>query len=73
MSSATAKPRTKDQRAFLIRLASLVDEFNAEFSYTDDDDGIHISMPSGDSHPVYTDEIFVGLISSGDDLRNHLV
>lgn len=44
---------------FLEKLASLVEEYDAEFSYTRDDDGIHISI-NGDY--IHGDEIYVGWI-----------
>lgn len=35
---------TTKQKQFLLKLADLCDEYQAEFSYTNDDDGIHIGV-----------------------------
>lgn len=35
---------TSKQRDFLFKLADLCDEYKAEFSYTNDNDGIHIDV-----------------------------
>lgn len=53
---------TRRQKNCLNRLADLCDQYNAEFTYTVDDDGIHISVDG--------QEVFVGFMSNGsEDLR----
>lgn len=45
MQSKMAKSiLTNKDREFLLKLADLCDEYKAEFEYTRDDDGIHISL-----------------------------
>ena len=46
---------TKRQDEFLNLLADLCEEYNAEFSYTTDDNGIHITADGS--------EVFVGFMS----------
>lgn len=48
--------RQLEKNEFLEKLASLCDEFRAEFLYTNDDDGIHITMDGK--------EIFVGYMEN---------
>ena len=38
------KPKTEKQKEFLNKLADLVEQYDASFEYTTDDDGIHISV-----------------------------
>lgn len=38
------KEKTAEQKEFLNKLADLCDQYDARFSYTTDDDGIHIDV-----------------------------
>ncbi len=51
-------------KEFLLKLATLCEEYDASFCYTTDDDGIHISVDGGR-------EVFVGfLIDAPSELRD---
>jgi len=51
---------------FLEKLAILCDEYNAQFDYTTDDDGIHINVEGK--------EVFIGFLdeSASRELRNYI-
>lgn len=54
----------KDAGQFLLKLAALCEEYRAEFSYTTDDNGVHITLDG--------QEVFVGFLVDGyavNDLR----
>jgi hypothetical protein len=52
----------KRQKRFLLQLADLCEKYNAEFNYTNNDDGIHITVDE--------EEIYVGYLS--DDFTKDL-
>lgn len=57
-----------DQATFLLELSSLLKKNRATIEYTNDDDGLHISVAG--------EEVFVGFLfgeSAGDELYNHVV
>jgi hypothetical protein len=41
---------TDKDKAFLLKLADLLDEYKASFSYTTSDDGIHVSLDGREVH-----------------------
>lgn len=45
--------KSKRDREFIFKLATLCEEYGASFGYTTDDDGIHIAIDGGR-------EVFVG-------------
>lgn len=58
---------TNTEKEFLKKLADLCDTYEASFDYSNDDDGIHIYLASGE-------DIFVGFLSDGaaKELRSRL-
>jgi len=54
---------TRDKE-FLLKLADLCEEYDAEFGYTNEDNGVHISV---DGREIYCDWMFRGSVAG--DLR----
>lgn len=50
-----------DKNDFLEALANLIDQFGAKFTYTNDDDGIHIVLNG--------EEVFVGFLAFDDSAK----
>jgi hypothetical protein len=53
---------SKSQSEFLSKLADLCDEYNAGFTYTKDDDGIHVLIDGIDVFADYLDMDAAGTI-----------
>ena len=58
---------TKRQEEFLTKLADLCEKYDAEFSYTTDDDGIHITM---DDEEIYVGFLFHPVAELRKTIRN---